>query len=90
MTLCDENNHREPLKLYCENCKKPICLICANYENFHKGHNIKTVKNIIDEQSILLTGSMRQCEGEIRIMEELISSMTYSKEKFEDEKKNFY
>ena len=89
LTLCDENNHREPLKLYCEDCKKPICLICANYENFHKGHKIKTVKNIIDEQSILLTGSMRQCEGEIRIMEELISSMTYSKEKFEEEKKTF-
>ena len=89
LTLCDINNHREPLKLFCENCQKPICLICANYENFHKGHKIKTVKNILEEQAILLTGSMRQCEGEIRIMEELISSMTYSKEKFEEEKKTF-
>ena len=89
LTLCEENNHREPLKLFCETCQKPICLICSNYENDHKQHKIKTVKNILDEQAILLTGSMRQCEGEIKIMEELISSMIYSKEKFEEEKNNF-
>lgn len=89
LTLCETNNHREPLKLYCETCKEPICVICANYENTHKGHSIKTVRNVIDEESIMLSGAVREREGEIKIINELIQQMKYSKEKIENEKNEF-
>ena len=89
LTLCEENGHREPLKLFCDTCNKCICLICANYEKGHKNHKIRTVKNVLDENSIILSGNMRQCEGQIKIIEEMIKHMTYSKKKFEEEKKNF-
>ena len=89
LTLCETNNHREPLKLYCETCKEPICVICANYENTHKGHTIKTVRNVIDEESIMLSGAVREREGEIKIINELIQQMKYSKEKIENEKNEF-
>lgn len=90
LTLCETNNHREPLKLYCETCKVPICVICANYENAHKGHSIKTVRNVLDEEAIKLSCAVREREGEIKIIKELIQHMTYSKEKIEKEKNEFF
>ena len=90
LTLCETNNHREPLKLYCETCKVPICVICANYENLHKGHSIKTVRNVLDEEAIKLSCAVREREGEIKIINELIQHMNYSKEKIEKEKNEFF
>ena len=87
LTMCDK--HREPTKLFCETCMKPICVICAQYDAGHENHKINTIKNILDNQAIELTGNIRVCEGHIKIIEELIGQMIYSKQKIEEEKKLF-
>ena len=87
LSLCDK--HREPTKLFCETCMKSICVICAQYDKDHENHKINTIKNILDNQTIELTGNMRVCEVQIKIIEELIDQMIYSKQKLEEEKKIF-
>ena len=87
LSLCDI--HREPTKLFCETCMKSICVICAQYDKDHENHKINTIKNIMDSQTIELTGNMRVCEDQIKIIEELIGQMIYSKQKLEEEKKIF-
>ena len=87
LTLCDK--HREANKLFCETCMKSICVICAQYDKEHEDHKINTIKNILDNQTIELTGNMRVCEGQIKIIEEIIGQMIYSKQKIEEEKKIF-
>mgnify|MGYP002624375268 CR=1 FL=1 len=87
LSLCDK--HREPTKLFCETCMKSICIICAQYDNDHINHKINTIKNILDNQAIELTGNIRVCERQIKIIEELIGQMIYSKQKLEEEKKIF-
>lgn len=44
--------HKEPLKLYCLTEKKPCCLICANYDNFHGNHEVKSLRMIIENSNI--------------------------------------
>ena len=87
LSLCDK--HREPTKLFCETCMKSICVICAQYDNDHIAHKINTIKNILDNQALELTGNIRVCERQIKIIEELIGQMIYSKQKLEEEKKIF-
>ena len=87
LSLCDK--HREPTKLFCETCMKSICVICAQYDNDHIDHKINTIKNILDNQALELTGNIRVCERQIKIIEELIGQMIYSKQKLEEEKKIF-
>ena len=87
LSLCDK--HREPTKLFCEICMKSICVICAQYDNDHIDHKINTIKNILDNQALELTGNIRVCERQIKIIEELIGQMIYSKQKLEEEKKIF-
>ena len=87
LSLCDI--HREPTKLFCETCMKSICVICAQYDKDHENHKINTIKNIMDSQTIELTGNMRVCEDQIKIIEEIIGPMIYSKQKLEEEKKIF-
>ena len=87
LSLCDM--HREPTKLFCETCMKSICVICAQYDKDHENHKISTIKNIIDSQTIELTGNMRVCEDQIKVMDDLIIQMMYSKDKLEEEKNIF-
>eukprot|EP00347_Sterkiella_histriomuscorum_P011410 403372566 len=48
--FCEE--HRERLKYYCFTDDKPLCIVCANYEN-HKGHFVKMITQIVEEQERL-------------------------------------
>ena len=68
---------------------KSICVICAQYDKDHENHKISTIKNIIDSQTIELTGNMRVCEDQIKVMDDLIIQMMYSKDKLEEEKNIF-
>ena len=87
LSLC--NKHREPTKLFCETCIKSICVICAQYDKDHENHKINTVKNIMESQTVELTGNIRVCEEQIKVIEKLIGQMAYSKQKLEEEKKLF-
>ena len=87
LSLCDI--HREPTKLFCETCMKSICVICAQYDKDHENHQITTIKNIIDSQTIELTGNIRVCEEQIKVIDDLIIQMVYSKDKLEEEKNIF-
>lgn len=89
LILCEYKNHKEPYKLYCETCKVPLCVICANYENEHKEHIVKTIRNILDEQITQLSLAIRDKESEIKIINELLLKMNYSHENIEKEKNVF-
>ena len=88
LTLCDK--HRETLKLFCETCLQPVCIVCAQYDKGHENHKISTIKNIMENYAIELTANMRKYEGHIKIIEELIGSMVYSKKKLEEERNDFF
>ncbi len=45
--FCPE--HRERLKYYCFDDEKPLCVVCANYEN-HRHHLTKSIEDIIEEE----------------------------------------
>ena len=87
LSLCEK--HREPTKLFCETCLKSVCVICAQYDKDHENHKINTIKNIMDIQTVELTGNIRVCEDQIKVIEELIGQMIFSKQKLEEEKNLF-
>jgi len=41
--------HRERLKYYCFNDEKPLCVVCANYED-HRDHLAKPIAEIVNEE----------------------------------------
>lgn len=56
--LCSE--HEEPLKLFCEDDQKLICLICREGEK-HRGHGFKPVKDAMEAYEVM-TGVKKYME----------------------------
>lgn len=48
--LCSE--HMEPLKLFCENDQRLVCLICKEGEK-HGGHSFKPVKKAMEISEVV-------------------------------------
>ena len=45
--MSSRNINDNIVKDYCLDCKKGLCLLCK--EEFHKGHSIKTIENIVND-----------------------------------------
>lgn len=87
LTLCEE--HREPLKLYCVTDTKPCCMVCANYENLHEGHSVKSVRSVLESSSVDLNAVLREYEPKLQIIENFVNEMTTVKQKLEEEQELF-
>ena len=77
--------HKEPLKLYCLTEKKPCCLICANYDNFHGNHEVKSLKMIIENCNIDFGLLIRDGTFVGKFFETFTSELTKIKNQMTDE-----
>jgi hypothetical protein len=41
-------DHKERLKYYCFDDKKPLCIVCARFED-HKSHTVLRIEDIFEE-----------------------------------------
>lgn len=41
--------HKERLKHYCFTCDKPLCVVCAHYEN-HIRHEVMAIRDVVENE----------------------------------------
>jgi hypothetical protein len=81
--------HKEPNKLYCITEGIPICLVCSNYENTHEGHEIKSIKSIIENSERDLKFYLNENEEKMKYFDKQINDLFRIKEKLEKQKIDF-
>ena len=42
-------DHRERLKYYCFPDDKPLCVVCAHFED-HRSHHVMRIEDIVEEE----------------------------------------
>jgi hypothetical protein len=65
--------HQEPWKVWCNDCKCPICSLCII--STHKGHNTNLFEEIQQEQKQILTESFQKATSSLNVVNENVKAL---------------
>ena len=80
-----EQHPEDPLRLYCFDCKKTVCMMC--FVEVHKLHNCSNIDKVTDEFRELLDDDLIQVSDQIYKLSEMEEQLLEEKIEFEEQVK---